>query len=278
MIIPGSYSSGFAPRDFRPLYPELWRGCVGAWCPSLGPTGATLRDWSGYGSHGTLTNTTLSTAWSIAGGGYVVNLDGSNDQIIMGDYPHLEPVKHVSICCWTTPSTASQATDATIVAKEYSNPRGAPWVGYKLGLNASPNARYKFEFSAGGTIRSVLGGTIIAAGTTVFVVGTYDGINGRIYINGKQETASAFTGDLAYSNGRLMCGTNETGGDVYAGSVDDIRVYNRALTPSEITLLYNGGRGRGIAYAADMRRRWGMYSGSAASGNRRRRLLTLRGA
>ena len=75
MILPASYSNGFAPRDGQPLYPELWRGCVGAWCPSLGPTGLTLRDWSGFGNHGTLTNMDPGTDWVLSGGRYALDFD-----------------------------------------------------------------------------------------------------------------------------------------------------------------------------------------------------------
>jgi len=63
MILPGTYQNGFAPRDGEPLFPELWDGCVGAWNPGLGPSGLTLRDWSPYKNHGTLTNMDAGTDW-----------------------------------------------------------------------------------------------------------------------------------------------------------------------------------------------------------------------
>ena len=43
-------------------YPGLWRGCVGAFNPGLGPTGLSLRDWSGRGNHGTLET---SAMWGV---------------------------------------------------------------------------------------------------------------------------------------------------------------------------------------------------------------------
>lgn len=246
MIFPSTYYTGFAPRDGFPACPRLWDGCIGAWCPSLGPTGLVLRDWSGLGSHGILTNTTLSTAWTISSGKYAVLLDGSNDQIVMGDLACLEPSFRVSITAWVIPTVSTQATDASILSKEYSNPRGSPFCSYKFGVSGSQ--KYKFEFANGGAIRQVIGSTSPSAGVQVFLAGTYDGAIARLYVNGVQEATLSTSGNLAYSNGRLLLGTDETGGSPYSGAVDDIRVYDRALTTNDISFLYCGGRGRGIAY------------------------------
>jgi len=59
-----SYETGFAPRDGAPAYPGLRKGLVGAWAPALGMTGGKLRDISGRGNDGTLTNMDPATDWS----------------------------------------------------------------------------------------------------------------------------------------------------------------------------------------------------------------------
>ena len=79
MILPGTYQNGFAPRDGEPLFPELWDGCVGAWNPGLGPSGLTLRDWSPYKNHGTLTNMDAGTDCVASQGRYALDFDGVND-------------------------------------------------------------------------------------------------------------------------------------------------------------------------------------------------------
>lgn len=61
--------------------PELWVGCVGAWCPSLGPTGERLHDFSRLLNWGALTNMDPSTDWVVDGGGYAIDFDGSNDMV-----------------------------------------------------------------------------------------------------------------------------------------------------------------------------------------------------
>jgi hypothetical protein len=62
-----SYKSGFAHNAAESAYPNLWNGLVGLWLPVLGRTGLTLRDISGYGNHGTLTNMDPASAWTPRG-------------------------------------------------------------------------------------------------------------------------------------------------------------------------------------------------------------------
>jgi hypothetical protein len=56
-----SYDSGFAQSIGESRNPHLWDGLVGLWVPSLGPTGDTLYDVSGFENHGSLTN--MDPAW-----------------------------------------------------------------------------------------------------------------------------------------------------------------------------------------------------------------------
>ena len=80
-------------------YPELWRGLVGAWSPCLSPRGGTvLRDLSGRGNHGTLTNMDATTDWVTSGGKTALDFDGSNDYV---------SIDHNSIFAWPKGATFS---------------------------------------------------------------------------------------------------------------------------------------------------------------------------
>jgi hypothetical protein len=63
-------------------FPHLWDGVVGAWCPSLGPTGLRLHDFSRRANWGTLTNMDASTDWVVDGGAYAL-LFGANKSVTM---------------------------------------------------------------------------------------------------------------------------------------------------------------------------------------------------
>lgn len=74
--------STIASNASEAAYPHLRRGLVGAWVPSLGVTGGTLRDVSGRAFHGTLTNMDPATDWQASGGGSL-EFDGTNDYVLL---------------------------------------------------------------------------------------------------------------------------------------------------------------------------------------------------
>ena len=75
-----SYKSGFARSSAESSSPGLWDGLVGAWSPFVGNTGTVLRDLSGRGNHGTLTNMELSD-WAHTEYGTSLNLGGTDEYI-----------------------------------------------------------------------------------------------------------------------------------------------------------------------------------------------------
>jgi len=79
-------------QDYRPgfkqgcaaesEYPELWRGLVGAWVPSLGCTGERLLDGSGKRGHGAFLGT--GSHWQPSQYGPLVSFNGTNDAVDCG--------------------------------------------------------------------------------------------------------------------------------------------------------------------------------------------------
>jgi hypothetical protein len=63
---------------------------------------------------------------------------------------------------------------------------------------------------------------------------TYDGATLRLYVNGAQQATRAVTGPLQTSAGPLRIGGNGVWDEWFAGLIDDVRVYNRALSPTEV--------------------------------------------
>ena len=63
---------------------------------------------------------------------------------------------------------------------------------------------------------------------------TWDGLDLRLYVNGTQVASSALTGTAVASASPLRIGGNSVWSEWFAGLIDEVRVYNRALTPAEI--------------------------------------------
>jgi hypothetical protein len=81
-----------------------------------------------------------------------------------------------------------------------------------------------------------------------FIVGTYSAAGTKIYTDGNMVNSSSDTGALN-SSGEMFMGNNLSRSDWttgFAGTLDEVSIWNRALTQSEITFLYNSGAGRSI--------------------------------
>ena len=63
---------------------------------------------------------------------------------------------------------------------------------------------------------------------------TYDGTEVRLFLNGRQVSSRATTGRVRQTSDPLWIGGNEPYGEYFEGEIDDVRVYDRALDPSEL--------------------------------------------
>jgi len=86
-------------------------------------------------------------------------------------------------------------------------------------------------------------GTVVVQGVTavraqewVHAALVYDGAEGRVYLNGVVDGRANVSGKIAESNNELRIGRGEPAGYLN-GSIDDVRIYNRALTVEEIRQL-----------------------------------------
>ena len=105
--------------------------------------------------------------------------------------------------------------------------------------------------------------TRVNTGEWVFVAGVLDGenvpANLRIYVNGREETGTvmsqgqvALLSDATPRAVRIGWRTNEWPPELYKGLIDDVAIFNRALTPEEIAGIYRGGPlGAGAAEEED---------------------------
>ena len=70
--------------------------------------------------------------------------------------------------------------------------------------------------------------------TWTHLTATYDGATLRMFVNGVQASSRAVTGLTATTSGALRIGGNSVWGEYFRGLIDEVRIYNRALTAAEI--------------------------------------------
>lgn len=232
---PASYIGGMYPLIGRPLYPELWNGCVGAWAPCLGPTGLTLRDWGGLKNSGLLTNMTAATSWVSSQGRYALQFDATDDYVGSLGSQNLSLPLSWSVWFWRVTGDFNQ-----IMGQGDGSS-----TGIYLNCNTSGQLSWQGVFSNVGTA---------TANAWNHVVCTYDGSTSRIYLNGVELSSTATWGKSNAAASFEIGRVNFSGGFFYNGNgrqIDDVRRYSRAITAREVRLLYSR---RGIAYELAPRR------------------------
>ena len=68
-----------------------------------------------------------------------------------------------------------------------------------------------------------------------FIAFTYDGTDSTGYINDNESSSSGGTTEID----RFRIGKNRNGNKYFRGAIDELKIYNRALSVSEIQAIYN---------------------------------------
>lgn len=157
----------------------------------------------------------------------------------------IQPSGSVSLSGWIKPDSTGNIN--TVISKRFSL-SADPFHSYTFYFDPA-KARWCFAISKGiaGTLKVLPAKMAQAWGSWMHFAATYDGSNMKIYFNGDMDTSMAFTGNLGYGSVSLYMGYSGSGTDYYKGAIDDITIYNRALTAVEITAMANGTVGIGDA-------------------------------
>ncbi len=199
-------------------------GLVGYW--NLDETGSPFADVSGYGNTGTLNGTyTLATApatmkFTDAGG---VTFNGTTNYISLGttNLPAANAAQTISVWVNFTSAAATQSLVAMTAAGS----------AVKLGLSGG-NLRV---LKNAGTLVSV---TAPSAGAWHHIAYTLSGTTNTLYVDGVA-TSNTATPDSATPTA-AFAGATTTTTERLTGSLDDIRIYSRALTATEISTMARG--------------------------------------
>lgn len=242
-------------------YASLKQGLVGAWCPSLGASGYRLLDRSGKNNHGTLTNMDPGTDWVPSGGKLALDFDGVDDNITSTIQI---PSTSITFSAWIYIRTLN-STLRYIGGVQNSGLDG----GRMLRINSSNQMQFEI---IGSSIKDA-NGTTLTANRWIHVVGVKNDSEstGYLYQDGNQVGSVSLTGvtySASLSNFKIGA-RSDASSNYFDGQLDDVRIYDRALTPQEIRLLYTGGRGVGLLPERIKHRR----KTTAAATNRRRRLI-----
>jgi len=242
-------------------YPSLRHGLVGAWCPSLGASGLTLIDRSGYGIHSSAMN---GFSWSALNGGPALSGNGTTSLATLADRPQFR-VTSGTVTGWFRSASlgtgvykcifASYAQSATVASGITIGinigATGTNQLGIVIGKNTgNAPADVGHWYSSATVADSVIHSFAVAIAQDASVV---------IYVDGVATTTTrafgATVSPVYATTNYVGIGAEQTGptngtGKYWPGLLDDIRIYNRVLTLSEIRLLASR-RGIGLSPLPD---------------------------
>ncbi len=204
-------------------------------------SGTTTAPETGGNYDGTLTNMDPATDWVSGKIGNALDFDGTDDSIEVSAVSGLQITAAITLNAWVYARTLS-SSGRKILSKGESI-SGGLWE-YRMGIYddkvrfgvaASESEEYLSDWA-----------TSFPVGEWHMITGTYDGTDMHIYFDGTEKSSVAVNTTIGTNAGTIHIGNAYGGEDVnrtWDGMLDDVRIYNRALTPQEISQLYQGGTG-----------------------------------
>ena len=105
---------------------------------------------------------------------------------------------------------------------------------YDLEATSSNSGRPAGGGIFGGSYGEAYGTSSLTANAWTHLAATYDGTTLRLFVNGTQVSSIARSGAIATSGGPLTIGGDPIYPQYFSGRIDEVRIYNRARTATEI--------------------------------------------
>ena len=193
--------------------------------------GDVVRDLSMNGNHGTLKNMafppTAGSGWNPGQTGVGLNFDGTDDYVTCGNDPSLDITDAITISAWIRPESISDYDGIC--------GRGGYDVGFWTATHSNGNVLF---YLAGVRNWAISGNSILYDGNWHFVAFTYDkndGSNNMVFYRDMYSQSETETGSFnSTPNIDVIIGDPYN----FAGAIDQVRIYNRALTSKEVKDYY----------------------------------------
>ena len=201
--------------------------------------GETTHDLSYYNNDGQLGSATAGDpaepVWTTAGKyGGAYEFDGEDDYIQVADDASLNITDGITISAWIKTNDAS-ATQEIIAKDEHFITHATNVYGVVV-----TSSKIRFGVGNGTTEDEIQTDETISANTWYHVAGTWNPTEICIYLNGKKKCQSSTIDKIQTRATDLFIGKNNdaTYPRPFNGTIDEVRIYDRALSEEEIRYLY----------------------------------------
>jgi len=198
----------------------------------------TATDATGKNHTGVLVGSPTYVTPPLVGSGKAMAFNGTNQGVRIADAADLDLTGPYTIAAWVKQAITPTAYYAVMLKGKVTEVRN-----YALYLGGCTN----FSGLSGGhdpNSLACIDAGALTSGVIAHLAVTYDGTTTRLYKNGAEVavdaatvTPTANTGDLTLAHSLVADGV--TMAELLTGTLDDVRVYSRALSAADITALYN---------------------------------------
>ncbi len=217
--------------SFKTLNVDITTGLVAFY-----PFNGNANDESGNNNNGVVNGATLTTD-RFGNTGKAYSFDGLNTFIEVASNSSLQLTSNYTLNGWFNANVFfySSNADRSILSKVEST----GWYGGYEVIIGGNTKDIAYAGNVGGN-NFVVGSIGYAINTWYMFTVTFDGSTIKLFMNGMLVNSKIVSGNLQTSNLPLLFGRR--GGSIqgkFDGKLDDVRIYNRALTQEEITYLAN---------------------------------------
>jgi hypothetical protein len=159
--------------------------------------------------------------------GMAMDLDGVDDYVDCGNDPIIDAISEISVSAWLNIRAINTAWQAAVVKGENA---------WRLGnVNLDPRFHFGITIWNAPDTASVDGAIEVGFDEWHHVTGTFDGANISVYLDGVLDTSAPTTEPIGISATNVFIGDNsESPGRYWDGLIDEVMIYQRALTEEEI--------------------------------------------
>jgi hypothetical protein len=228
-------------------------GLIGRWTFDGNEITTSVVDSSGQGNNGGFVGGATSSAKVQGKLGQGLRFDGVDDYVNMGDINVMDALTKITVSAWIKASSNGANTGFGAILSKSDCSANGPFYMFVESSDTPHGLTFKFIDSVAAA-HAVGDGDLgnIDDGSWHHVVGEYDGTDETVWVDGVQrgiiQPGVGLT--LANTANKFEVGGDCNGsGNYYKGTIDDVRVYNRALSAQEILALSKTGLGKSVSSA-----------------------------
>ncbi len=156
--------------------------------------------------------------------------DGIDDVVTVPSHPSLDFQDAITVAFWTKPYQLFDREAFLVSHGSWQN---------RWKVSITPEHRLRWTVKTVSSVKDLDSGTVLKKDSVYSVAVTYDGSSMKVFANGLLDGEVALSGRMATTSldltiAQMLPGNIEWN---FKGEIDDVRIYNRALTAEEIAEL-----------------------------------------